>query len=364
MRLRPEITALAEYRQGRNPPAGGFKLSSNENPFPPLPTVVARVAELTEFNRYPDDASRALTARLAARHGLQPGQLQVGAGSMSVITQLITAVAGPGDEVIHAWRSFEAYPGVVTIAGATPVPVPNTVHAAHDIDAMIAAVTPRTRAVIICSPNNPTGTVVSAADFERLLAAIPSDVLVLLDEAYCEFVRRGAGPGADAPVDGDVVVHRHPNVVVVRTFSKAWGLAGLRIGYGIGAADVMTAARSCAIRFSVSDLAQAAALISLDHEDELRDRIEAITARRDDVWRRLTDQGWSIPRSHGNFVWLPTRERTDDAADVLHAHGITARPFSGEGVRVTIAEQESVDALLRATADILVAGDAVLSAAH
>ncbi len=362
MRLRPEITALAAFQQGRTPPPGGFKLSSNENPFPPLPTVVARVAELTEFNRYPDDSATALTARLAARHGLQPAEVQVGAGSMSVITQLITAVAGPGDEVVHAWRSFEAYPGVITVAGATPVPVPNTVEGAHDIDAMIAAVTPRTRAVIVCSPNNPTGTVVAAADFERLVAAIPSDVLVLLDEAYCEFVQRSAGP--DAPVDGDAVVHRHPNVAVVRTFSKAWGLAGLRVGYGIGSAEVLAAARSCAVKFSVSGLAQAAALISLDHEAELRDRVEAIAALRDDVWRRLTDQGWSIPRPHGNFVWLPTAERTDDAADVLHAHGITARPFSGEGVRVTIAEQESVEALVRAAADILVAGDALLSAAH
>lgn len=357
MRLRPEITALPAYRQGRTAPAGGFKLSSNENPFPPLPTVVARVAELTEFNRYPDGAATALTARLAARHGLHPSEVQVGAGSISVLTQLITAAAGPGDEVVFAWRSFEAYPGVVTVAGATAVPVSNTADGAHDIDGLIAAVTPRTRAVIVCSPNNPTGTVVTAAEFERLLAAIPSDVLVLLDEAYREFVQRGRRPNAS--VDGDVVLARHPNVVVLRTFSKAWGLAGLRVGYALGAAEVLDAARSCAIAFSVSDLAQAAALISLDHEDELLLRVESLAARRDEVQRRLADQGWAVPRSSGNFVWLPTGDGTDDAAAVLRAHGITARPFAGEGLRVTIAEQESVEALLRATQDILVAGAAL-----
>lgn len=362
MRLRPEIAAMTGYRQGRTPPAGGFKLSSNENPFEPLPSVVARVAEMTRFNRYPDDGAGALRARLAARHGVLPAETHVGAGSISLITQLITAAAGPGDEVVYAWRSFEAYPGIVTVAGATSVRVPNTVDGAHDINGMIAAVTPRTRVVIVCSPNNPTGAVVTAADFERLIAAVPPDLLVVLDEAYCEFVQRGDGP--DSPVDGDTVVCRHPNVVVLRTFSKAWGLAGLRVGYALGAADVLNAARACSITFSVSDLAQAAALISLDHEDELLQRVQALAARRDQVWRRLTEQGWTVPRPFGNFVWLPTGDGTDQAAAVLHAHGITGRPFAGEGVRVTIAEQESVDALLRATEDILVARAGLVSAAH
>src|SRR5579875_3259658 len=206
VKLRPEIAALAAYRQGRMPPEGGFKLSSNENPFPPLPQVAERVAAATALNRYPDGAAVALRARLAERHGVGPDGIHVAAGSVSLLAQFIQAAAGAGDEVVYAWRSFEAYPGLVTVAGATSAPVPNDEDGAHDVDAMIAAVGPRTRVVIVCSPNNPTGAVVPQADFDRLVAAVPDDVLVVLDEAYRERAgsatwscsapsrRRGASP--------------------------------------------------------------------------------------------------------------------------------------------------------------------------
>lgn len=352
VKLRPEIAALAAYRQGRMPPEGGFKLSSNENPFPPLPQVAERVAAATALNRYPDGAAVALRERLAARHAVDPSGIHVAAGSVSLLAQFIQAAAGPGDEVLYSWRSFEAYPGLVTVAGATSVTVPNDEHGAHDVDAMVAALTDRTRVVIVCSPNNPTGTVVPQPDFDRLLAAVPGDVLVLLDEAYREFA---AGSGG---VDGDAVVDaqregRLRNVVVLRTFSKAWGLAALRIGYAVGDPAVLAAARSTAIPLSVTEPAQLAALVSLDHEDALLERVAALAERRDLVWRALVDQGWAVPRPWGNFVWLPVPGDRGEAADAFHRRGLSVREFAGEGLRISIGEQESVEDLLQAAREVV-----------
>ncbi|HEY8317563.1 MAG TPA: histidinol-phosphate transaminase [Amnibacterium sp.] len=352
VRLRPEIAALAAYRQGRVPPEGGFKLSSNENPFPPLPQVAERVAAATALNRYPDGAAVALRERLAARHGVDPAAIHVAAGSVSLLAQFIQAAAGPGDEVLYSWRGFEAYPGLVTVAGATSVRVPNDADGGHDIDGMIAAVTERTRVVIVCSPNNPTGAVVPAAGFDRLLAAVPGDVLVLLDEAYREFAIGSGG------ADGEAVVAaqregRLRNVVVLRTFSKAWGLAALRIGYAVGDPAVLAGARSTAIPLSVTEPAQLAALVSLDHEDALLERVAAIAERRDVVWRALVDQGWPVPRPWGNFVWLPVPGDTGRAADAFHRRGLSVREFAGEGIRVSIGEQESVEDLLLAAQEVV-----------
>jgi histidinol-phosphate aminotransferase len=347
VRVRPEIAALAAYNQGRPAPAGGFKLSSNENPFEPLPEVAARVAEAMALNRYPDGGALPLRQRLAARHGVAPESIHVAAGSISLLNQFVQAAAGPGDEVVHAWRSFEAYPGLITVAGARGVPVPNRPDGSHDIDAMIAALTERTRVVLVCTPNNPTSTIVTAREFDRLLAAVPDDVLVLLDEAYREFA---VGSGA---VDGDAIVAAHRNVVALRTFSKAWGLAALRIGYAIGHPRVLDAARSAAIPLSVTEQAQVAALVSLDHEPELLERVAVIAERRDRVWRALVEQGWAVPRPWGNFVWLATGAATEQAAAVFARNGITARAFPLEGLRVTIAEQESVENLLGSAREIV-----------
>jgi histidinol-phosphate aminotransferase len=329
------------------PPEGGFKLSSNENPFEPLPEVAARVAEAMALNRYPEGGALPLRRRLAERHGTTPEGIHVAAGSISLLNQFVQAAAGPGDEVVHPWRSFEAYPGLITVAGARGVPVANRPDGTHDIDGMIAALTDRTRVVLVCTPNNPTGSIVPAAEFDRLLAAVPDDVLVLLDEAYREFA---AGSGA---VDGDEIIHRHPNVVALRTFSKAWGLAALRIGYAIGHPRVLDAARSAAIPLSVTEQAQVAALVSLDHEPQLLERVTALAERRDRVWQALVEQGWAVPRPWGNFVWLATGEATEAAAAVFARNGITARAFPLEGLRVTIAEQESVENLLGSAQEIV-----------
>lgn len=345
VRLRPEIETLEPYRQGKPAPNDSFKLSSNENPFGPLPSVLAGLS-LESINRYPDATAFELRSILATRHGVQPGQVQVGAGSVSVLAQLITAAAAPGDEVVYSWRSFEAYPGLVTTAGATSVAVPNTADHGHDLPAMLAAISDRTRLVIVCSPNNPTSTVVSRREFVHFMASVPPTVLVVLDEAYAEFV---VDPDA---VRGDTLLADYPNLVLLRTFSKAYGLAGLRIGYAVGPEYVMDAARAVAIPLSVTGLAQRAAILALEHEDELLDRVSRIIQLRNDVVDGLTAQGWRIPQPQGNFVWLSTGDNTAAAAEVFAGHFIVARPL-GDGLRVTIGEAEAVDKLLTASAEVV-----------
>lgn len=346
VRLRPEIAAVAPYRQGRPAAADGYKLSSNENPFPPLPEVVEAIARsAAAVNRYPDASAAQLRARLAARHGVTDQQVHVGAGSVTVLADLVTAAAAPGDEIVFAWRSFEMYPLLATTTGATAVAVPNTPDHRHDLDAMAAAVTDRTRVVIVCSPNNPTGTAIGEHEFESFMARVPREVLVILDEAYVEFVT------ADGMVDGRAVLHRHPNLVIARTFSKAWGLAGLRIGYAVGPEYVLDAARAVAVPLAVTGLAQAAALVSLDHEPELTARVRVLAERRDRVRASLLEQGWAVPESHANFVWLPTPEAAR-GAEVFARHGIVARPL-GDGIRLSIGEEESVPGLLRAAAELV-----------
>ncbi len=345
VRLRPEIETLEPYRQGRPAADNAFKLSSNENPFEPLPSVLDAL-NLGTINRYPDATAGALRSILAARYGVGPGQVQVGAGSVSVLAQLITAAAAHGDEVVYSWRSFEAYPGLVTTSGATSVQVPNTVDHRHDLPAMLAAITDRTRLVIVCSPNNPTSTVVSREQFVEFMAAVPTTVLVALDEAYAEFV---TDPAA---VRGHTLLADYPNLVVLRTFSKAYGLAGLRIGYAIGPEYVMDAARAVAIPLSVTGLAQQAAIASLEHEDELLERVARINRTRQRIVDGLTGQGWRIPEPHGNFVWLPTGENTAEAAEVFARHGIVVRALI-DGLRISVGEPEAVDKLLSASAEVV-----------
>ncbi|MDJ0333713.1 histidinol-phosphate transaminase [Salinibacterium sp. G-O1] len=345
VRLRPEIETLEPYRQGRPAADDAFKLSSNENPFEPLPSVLASLP-LGAINRYPDATAGALRSILALRYGVEPGQVQVGAGSVSVLAQLITAAAAQGDEVVYSWRSFEAYPGLVTTSGATSVQVPNTPDHGHDLPAMLAAINDRTRIVIVCSPNNPTSTVVSREQFVEFMSAVPSSVLVVLDEAYAEFV---TDPEA---VRGATLVADYPNLVLLRTFSKAYGLAGLRIGYAVGPEYVMDAARAVAIPLSVTGLAQQAAIASLEHEDELLERV----ARLNDVRQRIVDglaaQGWRIPQPHGNFVWLPTGENTTAAAEIFARHSIVVRALV-DGLRISVGESEAVEKLLSAAAEVV-----------
>ncbi|WP_460775281.1 histidinol-phosphate transaminase [Microbacterium sp. GXF7504] len=347
VRVRADIAALPAYKQGKPAGADAFKLSSNENPFDPLPSVLDAMRAHGAVNRYPDSAAGRLSARLAERYGVAPEEVHVGAGSVSILYQLVQAVAGPGDEVVYAWRSFEAYPLLAIAAGATRIEVPLRADGTHDLDAMAAAVTDRTRAVIVCSPNNPTGTVVTQDAFDAFVARIPEDVLVILDEAYAEFVTDG-----DA-VDGLRAGVTRPNVVVLRTFSKAYGLAALRVGYAIGHRRVLDAARATAIPFSVTSPAQEAAIASLDAEAELLERVRVIVERRDRLAEALRGLGWDVPEAQGNFVWLPTGDETVAAAAAFDEGGIIVRAFVGDGMRISVGEEESVEKVTRIAASVV-----------
>ena len=343
--LRSALDALPAYTPGRpaaaQPGVTAYKISSNENPYPPLPSVLDVVREAAgSMNRYPDMAVSSLTAALAERLDVPAGRLALGPGSVGVLGQLIAATCDPGDEVVFAWRSFEAYPILVTLAGAVPVQVPLGAGERHDLVAMAAAITPRTRMVLICTPNNPTGTVVGDSELEVFLEQVPSDVLVVIDEAYLEFVTAPDSPDA-------LAIHRsRPNVAVLRTFSKAYGLAGLRVGYAVAHEPLAEALRKAAIPFGVNSLAQAAAVASLEAFDELDVRVKELVGERARVVEALEDQGWSLPDAQANFVWFRLGELTAEFAAACEAAGLTVRPYGTDGARATIGEREANDRLI------------------
>jgi len=347
--VRPAIRDIPAYVPGRPPaPRPGvttYKLSSNENPHPPLPGVLeAAVEAAARMNRYPDMGCTALYEALSARLGVPTSHLAAGTGSVAVLYHLLQAFCEPGDEVVYAWRSFEAYPIAVAVPGAVSVQVPLTADARHDLDAMAAAITDRTRVVIVCSPNNPTGPSVRRAELNAFLDRVPSHVLVVLDEAYREFVRD------EDPFDGVELYRSRSNVVAMRTFAKAYGLAGFRVGYVVAPEPVAAAVRACALPFGVSSVAQAAAVASLEREPELLERVEAVVAERSRVADALRDQGWKVPDAQGNFVWLPLGDRATAFAAAAEEAGIMVRPFAGDGVRVSIGEPAGNDVFLEVAA--------------
>lgn len=344
-RLRPDIDDLPAYKAGQRPtPRPGltvYKISSNEVAYPPLPSVVAAITRAAqEVHRYPDPASTRLVEALAERHAVPADWVAVGTGSVALCGHIASAAAAPGDEIVYAWRSFEAYPIWSQICGATRVAVPLLPDERHDLDGMLAAVTDRTRLVLVCTPNNPTGTVVTRAELVTFLDRIPPQVLVVLDEAYVEFVTR-----ADV-ADGVDLVRRYPNLVLLRTFSKAYGLAGLRVGFAIAHPPVAQAIRKTATPFGVSAIAEEAAVASLAAEDELMVRVRAVIDERERVIGALRVQGWDPVDSQANFAWLRLGERTGQFVRAADEAGITVRPFADEGVRITIGEPEANDRVI------------------
>lgn len=333
------MSALPTYKAGKKAEAvdglAAFKLSSNENPIEPLPGIVDVITRAAmQIHRYPDPFVSELTMALAARHNVTPELIATGTGSVGVCQQIVQAVAGAGDEVIFAWRSFEAYPIIATIAGAKSVQIPLTAANGHDLPAMAAAITDATRLIFVCTPNNPTGTTVSQSDFDDFMKNVPEDVLVVVDEAYVEFNRDPAA------LDGLATMRRYPNVGVLRTFSKAYGLAALRIGFFIGPEPIADAVRKTAVPFGVSNIAQAAAVASLKLENELMKRVESIVESREWFENQLREIGYDLPASQANFVWLALGDRTDDFVELCTAQAVAVRPFSGEGVRISIGERE------------------------
>ncbi|KAA9154209.1 histidinol-phosphate transaminase [Amycolatopsis acidicola] len=344
-RIRPVLDDIPVYTPGKAL-SGLVKLSSNENPFPPLPGVLERAtAAATNLHRYPDLAATELTAELARHLSVPAETLAVGTGSVGVLQQIVQSVAQLGDEVVYPWRSFEAYPIVTRIAGATQVEVPLTPAAALDLPAMADAVTERTKLVLVCSPNNPTGPAVRRAEFSDFLGRIPEDVLVVLDEAYVEFVRD------PEVVNGLDLFAAHANLCLLRTFSKAYGLAGLRVGYAIAHPPVAAALRKCAVPFGVSTIAQLAAIESLRCEDAMRARVSAVVGERTRVRSGLIEQGWQVPETEANFVWLPLAGRTGDFAAACQRSGLLVRPYAPDGCRVTIGGPAENDLFLRVAAE-------------
>ena len=349
-RLRPELAGLPVYVPGKTVP-GSIKLASNETVLGPLPSVRAAIERATDrVHRYPDSTCAQLKAALAkhisraSSADFAPEQVAVSCGSVSLCQQLIQITAYAGDEVVMGWHSFELYPPMVQVAGAVAVKVPLSDHT-FDLYAMLAAVTDRTRLIFVCNPNNPTSTVVDPDALARFVEAVPPHILIAIDEAYVEYIRDGMLP------DSLELARARSNVVVLRTFSKAYGLAGLRVGYAVGHPDVITALDQVYVPFAVTSVSQAAAMASLDAADELLARTDAVVAERSRVTAGLRDAGFTLPPSQANFVWLPLGPRTQDFVAQAADARIVVRPFPPDGVRVTIGAPEENDALLRFAGD-------------
>lgn len=354
--VRPVFDTLPSYAAGKPPaPVEGltrYKLSSNENPLGPVPEVARVLAEFDAVHRYPDPLSTALRTALAGQLGVDAEDIVTGAGSLGALNQIIKTFAGVNadgvqDEVIYAWRSFEAYPILVGIMGARSVQVPNLPNGAHDLDAMAAAVTDRTRLILVCTPNNPTGPAVTESQIRSFLAKVPATVPVVIDEAYFEFCAASSIPeGEEPPLNGLDIYRDYPNVIILRTFSKAQGLAGLRVGYSISHPQITRHLRVAATPFAVSALAERAAVASIEHQEAVMERVSHIVAERERVTARLRELGYEFPSTYANFVWLPLGERTGEFVDLMNRNALSVRAFGSEGVRVSIGEVEANDRFL------------------
>ena len=335
--IRPDLNSIPAYVPGARMP-DALKLSSNESTHPPLPQAVQAMADAAAtVNRYPDMGVTELRQALASALSLPSLEnVAVGCGSSALCQQLVQITCTDGDEVVFAWRSFEAYPIFAQVVGATPVPVPLTKDHRHDLPAMLEAMTDRTRLVFVCNPNNPTGTTMTRAEFEEFMRAVPPQVLVALDEAYVEYIR-----DVDTPLSTEYL-QAFPNLVGLRTFSKAYGLAGVRVGYAFSAnTEVIDALNKVALPFGVNAVAQAGALASLAAADALLERTDEVVAER----ARIAEAVGGVA-SQANFVWIP-RDDAPELAARLAAAGVLVRAFP-EGLRITATTAEETERLLAA----------------
>ncbi|MFD5077780.1 histidinol-phosphate transaminase [Streptomyces sp. NPDC058371] len=345
---RGTLRNITAYR-GTEPSSAGtnaavaFDLSSNELTLPPLPTVLPVIEEgFARLARYPDPTARTLTGEIAGHVCVHADKVAVGPGSAGVLQQILLALCGEGDEVLYAWPGFDAYPLLVAMCGAVGVHLPLTASGGHDLDAFRERVSPRTRVVILCSPHNPTGTVIDHEQLHGFLDALPDHVVAVLDEAYVEFDRGGDPPGLPE------VLRDHGNTVVLRTFSKAYGLAGLRVGYAVGPRQVMAAVRKTALPFGVTHMAEQAAIRSLRSAAELYGRLAAVAAAREELTAGLEELGLPVLPSRGNFVWLPLASAAEHFARAAATAGVKVRACPAHGVRISVGEAEAHEALLTA----------------
>lgn len=360
---RDAIRGLPHYKPGKSVtqpdtdehdsssgPSGGApttvaKLSSNESPFTPLKLVQdALVEAAVGINRYPDNRCGELREMLSEKLSVATGNVAIGCGSAGLLQQLFTAYVDVGDEVVYPWRSFEVHPIYSAIAQAKVVTVPLS-DEAYDLAAVAEAVNERTKLVLLSTPNNPTGTACTTEQLLELLKAVPDDVVVVIDEAYREFV---TNPAVQDPIKQ--ILPEYANALVLRTFSKAYGLANLRVGYAVGDEDVIATLDKVYAPFLVSGVAQAAAIASLAGAaaDELAARVAATIAERERVSAALSQAGWPVTPSQANFVWLPVGEEAMTVFTRLEVAGILIRPFAGEGVRITIGSPGENDRVIEA----------------
>ncbi len=366
------MLAVPAYRQGRVLTQPGYKLSSNETPFDPPQEVLDAIAARPDIHLYPDPSFKQLRAKLADQYGghVTSEYVQIAAGSVSLLYQLIHATTGVSENYIYPWPSFEAYPLLGVSSGATGVAVPLTDEAKHDFTAILEAVNEQSRAIILCTPNNPTGPVITAAEFADFMTRVPQDLLVILDEAYCEYVTD------DAAVHGtSELLQQHPNLVILRTFSKAYGLAGLRIGYGVAAPELWQAVFAAAIPLAVNAAAENAALAVLSEpvHSKIKAQNHSTILLREQLIAGLQALGFQPPQAQGNFVWLPQQqlqqltayrpsgsESTSDisilCAEALADAGIIVRPFANAGVRITVGTEQSIKSVLQALQEFIETG--------
>lgn len=349
---RPELAQLTEFGSGPDArelahslglPAVAM-LSTNEIPYGPCSAVAESLRDATlGVNRYPDLQAVPLRAALAERYGVGPGRLATGCGSAALLEFLIRATCRPGEQVLFGWRSYEAYPTMVLGSGAVPVAIPNNGAHEFDCDRILNAITPSTRLIIVCNPNNPTGTAIRRKRLDRFVEQVPEGILVVFDEAYREFV-------ADDDVPDALGSYGHlPNVAVLRTMSKAWGLAGLRCGWMAASPEVASAVRKIATPFSTGSLAQVAALAALGAESEVRRRVELVVRERRRIYPALLMHVPGTPASEANCHWLPMADPSALAA-LCRSRGVIVKVFP-DGVRVTIGTPAENDMFLAALAE-------------
>jgi histidinol-phosphate aminotransferase len=316
------------------------QLASNESPWGPHPEVVAAIERAAgAMNRYPDPAATLLRQRIAARHDADPASIAVANGSCEFLLAAAAALCEEGDEIVYAWPSFSIYPYVAPLSGAREVRVPLTDGDEHDLDAMLAEITAATQIVIVCNPNNPTSTHIPVARIAEFVAAVPDHVAVILDEAYAEYQLH------DDPDETIDLWRRSSNLVVLRTFSKCYGLAGLRVGYALSSAKVRAALDAVRQPFSVNALAQAAGAEAIRHQDDVAQRVERTIVERVFVEEGVRKLGFRTPDSHANFSWIDLGEA--DEAEVVAAlgeRGVVVRPgtpLGGPGhIRVSYGTRE------------------------
>jgi histidinol-phosphate aminotransferase len=347
------VAALPAYKPGKSAEAAmrehdlasAIKLASNENPFDPLPSVADALHRAgAGVNRYPDHRATDVRAALAARFGRTPDEVAVGCGSVGLLQQLLLTYVDAGQPVVYGWRSFEAYPIYTQTVGGVAIQVPNRADETLDMNGITSATTAHTPLVLVTSPNNPTGTAVTHDELVTLMESVAPTTLVVLDEAYHEYLTSPIAPDALA------LQARYPNLAVLRTFSKAYGLAALRIGYLVAHPEVVAAVDRVLVPFCVNGLAQTAALASLEPaaEAELRNRVAQTLAERDRLVAELTKRDVPLADAQANFVWMPLGEPAIALTLALEERGVVTRPFAGEGVRVTIGTVAENDRFLAA----------------